>query len=43
MNWLPEDPAEVAYKDWTQAPLQAPLSNVKLPTNGDIKGNAVNS
>ena len=35
-DWLPEDPREVAYKDWAQAP----LSNLKLPINGDIKGNA---
>ena len=39
-DWLPEDPAEVAYKDWAQAPIQAPISNLKLPINGDIKGNA---
>ena len=33
---LPEDTAEVAYKKWAQAP----LSNLKLPINGDIKRNA---
>ncbi len=41
-DWLPEDPAEVAYKAWMVAPLFAPPSNLKLPINGDIKGNAVN-
>lgn len=39
-DWLPEDPAEVAYKDWMVSPLLSPLSNLKLPINSDIKGNA---
>jgi len=39
-DWLLEDTAEVAYKEWAQAPIQAPISNVKLPINSDIKGNA---
>jgi len=38
-DWLPEAPKEVAYKEWKVEPLLEPLSNLKLPINGDIKGN----
>ena len=42
MDWLPEDPAEVAYKDWKVEPTMEPTCNLKLHINGDINGNAVN-
>ena len=39
-DWLPEDPAEVAHKEWKVEPTMEPTCNLKLPINGDIKGNA---
>jgi integrase len=42
-DWLPENPAEVAYKKWKKVePLLEPLSNLRLPTDGIIKANAIN-